>query len=54
MAAHDPLNDRLNGKLVAMTGGSGFFGRHVAQALLERGARLRIASRRTCAGCLRT
>lgn len=41
MAAHDPLN----GKLVAMTGGSGFFGRHVAQALLERGARLRIASR---------
>lgn len=41
MAAHDPIN----GKLVAMTGGSGFFGRHVAQALLERGARLRIASR---------
>lgn len=41
MAAHDPLN----GKLVAITGGSGFLGRHVAQALLERGARLRIASR---------
>ncbi|WP_374406707.1 SDR family NAD(P)-dependent oxidoreductase [Pelagerythrobacter sp.] len=35
----------LDGKLVAMTGGSGFLGRHVAQALLERGARLRIASR---------
>lgn len=41
MAANDPLN----GKLVTLTGGSGFFGRHVAQALLERGARLRIASR---------
>ena len=41
MAAHDPLD----GKLVAMTGGSGFLGRHVAQALLERGARVRIASR---------
>jgi len=46
MATHDPINGRLNGQLVAMTGGSGFFGRHVAQALLERGARLRIASRR--------
>lgn len=46
MAAHDLLNGRsLDGKLVAMTGGSGFFGRHVAQALLDRGARLRIASR---------
>jgi len=41
MAAHDPLN----GRLVAITGGSGFLGRHVAQALLDRGARLRIASR---------
>lgn len=41
MAAKDPLH----GKLVTLTGGSGFFGRHVAQALLERGARLRIASR---------
>lgn len=38
-------SDPLNGKLVVMTGGSGFVGRHVAQALLERGARLRIASR---------
>lgn len=46
MAAHDLRNGKpLDGKLVAMTGGSGFLGRHVAQALLERGARLRIASR---------
>lgn len=35
----------LSGKLVALTGGSGFLGTHVAQALLERGARLRIVSR---------
>ena len=35
----------LNGKLVVLMGGSGFIGRYVAQALLERGARLRIASR---------
>ena len=35
----------LDGKLVALMGGSGFFGTHVAQALLERGARLRIAAR---------
>ena len=35
----------LQGKLVVITGGSGFFGRHVAQALLEQGARLRIVSR---------
>ncbi len=35
----------LRGKLVVVLGGSGFFGRHVAQALLARGARLRIASR---------
>lgn len=35
----------LEGKLVVMTGGSGFLGRHVAQALLGHGARLRIASR---------
>jgi len=35
----------LNGKLVVLMGGSGFIGNYVAQALLERGARLRIASR---------
>ncbi|MDR2857210.1 MAG: SDR family NAD(P)-dependent oxidoreductase [Novosphingobium sp.] len=35
----------LRGKLVTVLGGSGFFGRHLAQELLSRGARLRIASR---------
>lgn len=39
------ITDPLSGKLVVLIGGSGFFGTHVAQALLERGARLRIASR---------
>ena len=38
-------NGRLDGKLVVLTGGSGFVGAHLAQALLERGARLRIVSR---------
>lgn len=37
--------DTLNGKLVTLFGGSGFLGNYVAQSLLERGARLRIASR---------
>lgn len=37
--------DTLNGKLVTIFGGSGFLGNYVAQSLLERGARLRIASR---------
>ena len=41
MANRDPLD----GKLVVLLGGSGFFGQHVAQGLLERGTRLRIASR---------
>lgn len=36
----------LRGKLVTVIGGSGFFGKHLAQELLARGARLRIASRR--------
>lgn len=35
----------LEGKLVTVVGGSGFLGDHVAQALLSRGARVRIASR---------
>ena len=41
MARRDPLN----GKLVTVIGGSGFLGDHVVQALLWRGARVRIASR---------
>ena len=36
----------LRGQLVVLVGGSGFFGAHLAQELLSRGARLRIASRR--------
>jgi NADH dehydrogenase len=39
-------DDTLFGKLVVLVGGSGFFGAHLAQALLARGARLRIVSRR--------
>lgn len=35
----------LNGKLVVVMGGSGFIGHYVAQDLLRRGARVRIASR---------
>lgn len=35
----------LDGQLVALVGGSGFIGTHVAQALLARGARLRVCSR---------
>ena len=35
----------LYGKVITVLGGSGFFGRHLAQELLTRGARLRIASR---------
>lgn len=38
--------EALRGRLVILLGGSGFFGRHLAQELLARGARLRIASRR--------
>lgn len=36
---------RLDGKLVVLVGGSGFVGSHLAQELLSRGCRLRIASR---------
>lgn len=45
MAAGDRNDGRLRGKVVVLIGGSGFFGRHLAQELLARGARLRIASR---------
>ena len=37
-----PLQD----KLVVLIGGTGFFGTHLAQALLARGCRLRVVSRR--------
>jgi len=36
---------QLLGKVVTVLGGSGFLGRHIAQELMSRGARLRIASR---------
>jgi len=36
----------LDGKLIALIGGTGFLGTHLAQDLLARGARLRIAGRR--------
>jgi NADH dehydrogenase len=42
MARFGPLDD----KLVVLIGGDGFLGTHLAQALLERGARLRVAGRR--------
>lgn len=38
-------NGELYGKVVTVIGGSGFFGKHLAQELLSRGARLRVASR---------
>jgi len=39
------MNMDLDGQLICIFGGGGFLGRYVAQALLERGARLRIAER---------
>ncbi|WP_428027454.1 complex I NDUFA9 subunit family protein [Altererythrobacter sp.] len=41
MAKTDPLKD----KLVTIFGGSGFLGNYLTQSLLERGARIRLASR---------
>ena len=38
-------SNSLSGKLVVLLGGTGYFGAHVAQELLARGARLRIVSR---------
>lgn len=35
----------LNGQLVVLIGGDGYFGTHIAQELLARGARLRVVSR---------
>lgn len=43
--AGEGKNDELFGKVVVLLGGSGLFGRHLAQELLSRGARLRIVSR---------
>lgn len=37
----------LDGKLIVLMGGSGFLGSQIAQALLKRGARVRIAARGT-------
>ena len=39
------MRTNLSGRLIVLFGGGGFVGTYVAQALLERGARLRIASR---------
>ena len=33
----------MQGKLITIFGGGGFLGRYVAQALLAKGARLRVA-----------
>lgn len=40
-----PTTSPLSGKLVTVFGGTGYIGNYVAQSLLERGARLRLASR---------
>lgn len=41
-----PDTNALDGKLVALIGGTGFLGSRVAEELLQKGARLRIAGRR--------
>jgi len=40
-----PTSSSLSGQLVTIFGGSGYIGNYVAQALLQRGARIRLASR---------
>lgn len=40
-----PTSSPLSGQLVTIFGGSGYIGNYVAQSLLERGARIRLASR---------
>lgn len=40
-----PTSSPLSGQLVTVFGGSGYLGNYVAQSLLERGARVRLASR---------
>jgi NADH dehydrogenase len=44
-SAQDGSGNRLDNKLVVLIGGNGFVGRHLAQDLLQRGARLRVAAR---------
>jgi uncharacterized protein YbjT (DUF2867 family) len=44
------MMQNLDGKLITVFGGSGFLGRYVAQALLARGARLRVAGRTVTSG----
>ncbi len=43
--ADSRLGDELRGRTIVLLGGSGFLGKHVAQELLARGARLRVVSR---------
>ena len=45
IATNMALKHELDGKLVVLVGGSGFFGSYVTQQLLSCGARLRLASR---------
>lgn len=44
-ASTSPIASPLAGKLVTIFGGTGYIGNYVAQSLLARGARLRLASR---------